>query len=70
MNASAIATTSVSAGEPGAATTNDQFVLAGRNDSFLPAKIDVAEVAVYNRSLADHELNAIEEYARRRYALY
>lgn len=69
-NRTFIATTNSSAGEPGAGTTNDAFVIAGRNDAAVTAAIDVAEVAVFSGALPDPQLLALEEYARRRYRLY
>ncbi len=69
LNAAAIATNNVSANDPGTSTTSDAFVIAARNDAFLPSSIKVAEVAVYNNALLASQINALEECARRRYKL-
>jgi hypothetical protein len=58
------------ANDPGTSTTSDRFTLAARNDGVLPARINVPELILYNRSLLDSELFVVEEYVRRRYALY
>lgn len=64
-------TPSMGAGvDPGTSTTTDQFSIGARNDSVLPSRIKVAEVAVFNHSLPTPQLTALEEYARRRYKLY
>jgi len=70
LNTSAIATTSLAAGDPGTATTTDKLVLAARNDGFLGSKMKVAEAILYNRALAADELAVVQEYLRRRYGLY
>jgi hypothetical protein len=58
------------ANDPGTSTSSDHFTLAARNDGVLGAHIQVAEFILYNRSLTDTELFVVEEYLRRRYALF
>lgn len=70
LNTTPIALNSVSAGDPGTGTHGDQLVVAGRNDAFLPSKIKVAEVIVYDTALGNTDLARVEQYLRRRYALF
>jgi hypothetical protein len=70
MNAAELGLTSVSAVDPGTLGTSDQFVIAARNDGFLRSKIKVAEVVVYDHSLLADDLARVEQYLRRRYALF
>lgn len=70
LNTTPIATTPISAADPGTATTSDKLVLAARDDGFLASRIRVAEVILYDRVLATDELAIVQEYLRRRYGLY
>jgi len=70
INALTQTMTTGGANDPGTTTTTDQFSIAARADAVLPSKINVAEVAIYDSSLPAPQLNALEEYARRRYKLY
>lgn len=70
MNAVEQSWTGTSSGDPGVGTTSHQFVIAGRNDSAVPANIKVAEVIVYDTALGATDLSRVEAYLRRRYALF
>lgn len=58
-----------SGGDPGTGPTTHQLVIAGRNDSYAPSNINVAEAVFFDRVLSDDELATVEQYLRRRYAL-
>lgn len=56
--------------DPGTLSTTDMFTLGARSDAVLPSKIKVAEVIVYDHALDAADLARVEQYLRRRYALY
>ena len=58
------------AGDPGSGTTNHPFAIAASAAGVLPSRIKIAEVIVYDHALTPNQLALLEEYLRRRYALY
>lgn len=57
-------------GDPGTGTNSYSFTIGARGDLGAPAKINVAELMVYDHSLSAAELARVETYLRNRYALY
>jgi hypothetical protein len=70
LNGTSIATNSISGSNPGTAATTDKLVIAARDDGFLGGTFKTAEVVLYDHALVPNDLFIVQEYLRRRYALY